>query len=62
MYIICLYLVSYKLKFKEIFNSSWPAFQVEFERERANGGYDARIYSGQVIALPYAGAVVFERA
>src|SRR5205085_2471707 len=26
--------------YKEIFNSSWPAFQVELEAERANGGYD----------------------
>ena len=48
--------------FKEIFNSSWPAFQVEFEPEQANGGYDARIYSGQIINLPWMGAVVLERA
>ncbi len=47
--------------YKEIFNSSWPVFQVEFEQERANGGYNARIYSGQTVQLPFAGAVVFER-
>jgi 1,4-alpha-glucan branching enzyme len=47
--------------YKEIFNSSWPAFQVEFEQEHANGGYDARIYSGQILNLPYVGAVVLQR-
>jgi 1,4-alpha-glucan branching enzyme len=48
-------------EYKEIFNSSWPAFQVEFETERANGGYDARITSGQILNLPFIGAVVLER-
>jgi hypothetical protein len=47
--------------FKEIFNSSWPAFQVEFEPENANGGYAAQIYSGQILNLPAIGAVVLER-
>jgi len=47
--------------FKEIFNSSWPAFQVESEPEHTNGGYTARIYSGQIINLPWMGAVVLER-
>ena len=47
--------------FKEIFNSSWPAFQVESEPEHSNGGYDARIYTGQIINLPWMGAVVLER-
>jgi 1,4-alpha-glucan branching enzyme len=47
--------------FKEIFNSSWPVFQVEFEPEQTNGGYAAQIYSGQIINLPWIGAVVFER-
>jgi 1,4-alpha-glucan branching enzyme len=47
--------------YKEIFNSSWPAFQVEFEPERSNGGYDAQINSGQVLNLPGTGAVVLER-
>jgi 1,4-alpha-glucan branching enzyme len=48
--------------FKEIFNSSWPVFQVEFEQEQANGGYTAQIQSGQILNLPYIGAVVLERA
>jgi 1,4-alpha-glucan branching enzyme len=47
--------------YKEIFNSSWPAFQVEFEPEHSNGGYDAQINSGQLLNLPYIGAVVLER-
>jgi hypothetical protein len=47
--------------YKEIFNSSWPAFQVEFEPEQTNGGYDARIYSGQTLSLPWMGATVLER-
>ena len=47
--------------YKEIFNSSWPVFQVEFEPERTNGGYDAQIHSGEVLNLPYIGAVVLEQ-
>jgi len=47
--------------FKEIFNSSWPDFQVEFEHENTNGGYTAQIYSGQILNLPAIGAVVLER-
>jgi 1,4-alpha-glucan branching enzyme len=47
--------------FKEIFNSSWPCFEVESEEEHTNGGYDAQIYRGYVINLPYIGAVVLER-
>jgi 1,4-alpha-glucan branching enzyme len=46
---------------KEIFNSSWPVFQVEFEQEQTNGGYDAQIYRGQIINLPWIGALVLER-
>ena len=48
--------------YKEIFNSSWPVFQVEFEPEHTNGGYDARIHSGQTLQLPFTGAVVLQRA
>ncbi|MBF0436945.1 MAG: hypothetical protein HQL77_16450 [Magnetococcales bacterium] len=47
--------------FKEIFNSSWPCFQVESEEEHANGGYDAHIYQGHILNLPFIGAVVLER-
>jgi 1,4-alpha-glucan branching enzyme len=48
--------------FKEIFNSSWPVFQVESESESTNGGYTAQIYSGRILNLPAIGAVVLERA
>jgi 1,4-alpha-glucan branching enzyme len=48
--------------YKEIFNSSWPVFAVEFEPEQTNGGYDARLASGQILNLPYIGAVVLQRA
>jgi 1,4-alpha-glucan branching enzyme len=47
--------------YKEIFNSSWPAFHVESETEQSNGGYDAQIQSGAILNLPYIGAVVLER-
>jgi 1,4-alpha-glucan branching enzyme len=47
--------------FKEIFNSSWPVFQVEFEQEQSNGGYTAQIQSGQILNLPSIGAVVLQR-
>lgn len=47
--------------YKEIFNSSWPDFQVEFEPEQGNGGYQAQIYRGEILNLPWIGAVVLER-
>jgi Alpha amylase, C-terminal all-beta domain len=47
--------------YKEIFNSSGPAFQVEIEPEQTNGGYNAQIYSGQTLTLPWMGAIVLER-
>jgi 1,4-alpha-glucan branching enzyme len=48
-------------EYKEIFNSSWPAFATEFEPEHTNGSYDARISSGQLLNLPYIGAIVLQR-
>jgi 1,4-alpha-glucan branching enzyme len=48
--------------YKEIFNSSWPAFQVASEPQQSNGGYNARISSGQILNLPFVGAVVLQRA
>jgi 1,4-alpha-glucan branching enzyme len=47
--------------FKEIFNSSWPDFQVELEPEYTNGGYTAQIYSGQILNLPFMGTVVLQQ-
>jgi 1,4-alpha-glucan branching enzyme len=47
--------------YEEIFNSSWPAFQVASEPECTNGGYAAQIGSGQILNLPSIGTVVLER-
>jgi len=47
--------------YKEIFNSSWPAYQVEDELNATNGGYSASIRSGDVLNLPFIGAIVLER-
>jgi 1,4-alpha-glucan branching enzyme len=47
--------------FKEIFNSSWPAYQVSFESQYTNGGYAARLIAGAVLNLPYVGAIVLQR-
>ena len=47
--------------YKEIFNSSWPVFQVEFEPEQTNGGYASQIYRGTILNLPSIGAIVLER-
>jgi 1,4-alpha-glucan branching enzyme len=49
------------MAFKEIFNSSWPAYQVVSEPQNSNGGYTAQIYSGQILNFPAIGAVVFEK-
>ncbi len=49
-------------EYKEIFNSSWPGFQVESEPAQDNGGDSAHIHSGQLLNLPTIGAVVLQRA
>jgi 1,4-alpha-glucan branching enzyme len=47
--------------YNEIYNSSRPAFWTGGEGQCTNGGYAARINSGDVINLPYVGAIVLER-
>jgi 1,4-alpha-glucan branching enzyme len=47
--------------YKEIFNSTWPQFRVESEPEHTNGGFDAQIWNGQMLQLPFIGAVILER-
>jgi 1,4-alpha-glucan branching enzyme len=47
--------------YKEIFNSSWPQYQVHGEPLVANGGYGAQLYAGNNINLPSIGAVVLQR-
>ncbi len=50
------------IAYKEIFNSTWPAYNTASEAAVDNGGYNARIYSGAIFSLPYVGAVVLEKA
>ena len=47
--------------YKEIFNSSWPQYQVHAEPLISNGGYDAQLYSGNIVNLPSIGAVILQR-
>lgn len=47
--------------YRELWNSTWPAFQVEFEDEHANGGRDAWLNRGSQLQIPDYGAVVLER-
>ena len=47
--------------YKEIFNSSWPAYRAGQEPERANGGYMAVLDSNSIVNLPPVGAIVLER-
>jgi 1,4-alpha-glucan branching enzyme len=47
--------------YKEIFNSSWPKYQVHAEPQCSNGGYAAQLNSGDLINLPAIGAVVLQR-
>jgi 1,4-alpha-glucan branching enzyme len=47
--------------YKEIFNSSWPQYQVHGEPLISNGGYDAQLQSGDVVNLPSIGGVILQR-
>lgn len=47
--------------YKEIFNSSWPQYQVHGEALVSNGGYEARLDSGSMINVPAIGAVILQR-
>jgi len=47
--------------YKEIFNSSWPQYSVHAEPLISNGGYDAQLYSGNLVNLPAIGAVILQR-
>ena len=47
--------------YKEIFNSTWPDYQVDHDDPASNGGYDARLTAGTIANLPEIGAVVLER-
>jgi 1,4-alpha-glucan branching enzyme len=47
--------------YKEIFNSSWPAYQVVSETDYTNGGYDAVLTADSIINVPPIGGIVLER-
>jgi 1,4-alpha-glucan branching enzyme len=47
--------------YRELWNSTWPAFAVEHESEHTNGGRDARLHRGRWLDIPADGAVVLER-
>ena len=47
--------------YKEIFNSSWDEYQLEWEPSSSNGRYTAQLRRGSVVNLPAIGAVVLER-
>jgi 1,4-alpha-glucan branching enzyme len=47
--------------YRERWNSTWPAFQVEWEDEHANGGRDAWLHAGAELHVPDYGAVILER-
>ena len=47
--------------YRELWNSTWPAFQVEWEDEHTNGGPNARLHRGNYLHVPDYGAVVLER-
>lgn len=48
-------------RYKELWNSTWPAFAVENEDEHSNGGRDARLHRGSWLQVPDYGVVVLER-
>ncbi len=48
-------------QYKELWNSTWPAFAVEWEDEHTNGGRDARLQQGNWLQVPDYGVVILER-
>ncbi len=49
-------------RYRELLNSTWPAFAVEDEDEHTNGGGSTRLHRGHWLQIPDYGAVVLERA
>lgn len=48
-------------QYKELWNSTWPAFAVEGEDEHTNGGRDARLHQGTWLQIPDYGVVILEK-
>ncbi|MFH0783925.1 MAG: alpha-amylase family glycosyl hydrolase [Pseudomonadota bacterium] len=47
--------------YKELWNSTWPQFQVEWEDMHENGGWGAYLHPGCHLHIPDYGAVILER-
>ena len=47
--------------YRELWNSTWPAFAVESEDEHTNGGRDAHLDRGDWLQVPDYGVVILER-
>lgn len=47
--------------YKELWNSTWPQFQVEWEDLHENGGWGAQLHRGCDLHIPDYGAVILER-
>jgi 1,4-alpha-glucan branching enzyme len=48
-------------RYRELWNSTWPAFAVEGEDEHTNGGRGAHLDRGNWLHIPNYGAVILER-
>jgi 1,4-alpha-glucan branching enzyme len=48
-------------RYRELWNSTWPAFAVEGEDEHTNGGRDAHLHRGHSLHVPDYGVVILER-
>jgi 1,4-alpha-glucan branching enzyme len=48
-------------EYKELLNSTWPAYQVEWEDEHPNGGWGARLKRDYNLNVPDYGVVVLEK-
>jgi glycosidase len=49
------------VEYKELLNSTWGPYQVEWEDEHPNGGWDARLRRESNLNVPDYGAVILER-
>jgi 1,4-alpha-glucan branching enzyme len=47
--------------YRELWNFTWPDFQVEFEDEHTNGGRDAWLNRASQLQIPDYGAIVLEK-
>jgi 1,4-alpha-glucan branching enzyme len=47
--------------YKELWNSTWPPFQVENEDEHTNGGWEAHLCPDGFLTIPDYGAVILEK-